>query len=66
MIPSQSVLVVARSGILRHTLPVYLNTVETTVNQDIKVFIPDSKITASYRQYMLKGYESIILNDLVK
>jgi type I restriction enzyme S subunit len=66
MIPAQSVLIVARSGILRHTLPVCLNAVETTVNQDIKVFIPKKEITARYCQYMLKGHQDFILRELVK
>ena len=66
MIPSQSVLIVARSGILRHTLPVCINAVDTTVNQDIKVFIPEKEITARYCQYMLKGHQGFILRELVK
>lgn len=65
-IPPRSVLIVARSGILRHTLPVCINENECTVNQDIKVFIPNEKISSEYVQYMLKGYESFILSELVK
>ncbi|MBU0676178.1 MAG: restriction endonuclease subunit S [Proteobacteria bacterium] len=66
MIPRNSVLIVARSGILRHTLPVCINRVEATVNQDIKVFIPTMALTPEYFQYMLKGNESFILSQLVK
>jgi len=65
-IPPRSVLIVARSGILRHTLPVCINGNECTVNQDIKVFIPNEKISPEYVQHMLKGYESFILSELVK
>ncbi|MBE0507611.1 MAG: restriction endonuclease subunit S [Marinospirillum sp.] len=65
-IPPGSVLIVARSGILRHTLPVCINESECTVNQDIKVFIPGKKVSADYIQYMLKGYEKFILSELVK
>ncbi|MCH7390358.1 restriction endonuclease subunit S [Acinetobacter dispersus] len=65
-IPPRSVLIVARSGILRHTLPVCINENECTVNQDIKVFIPNEKISSEYVQHMLKGYESFILSELVK
>lgn len=66
LLPKNSVLIVARSGILQHTLPVAINTVEATVNQDIKVFIPSDKIKAEYIQYMLKGHEAFILSQLVK
>lgn len=66
LLPKNSVLIVARSGILQHTLPVAINTVEATVNQDIKVFIPSDKIMAEYVQYMLKGHEAFILSQLVK
>ncbi|MFH7588029.1 restriction endonuclease subunit S [Oceanimonas smirnovii] len=65
-IPPRSLLIVARSGILRHTLPVCINETECTVNQDIKVFIPSERITSEYTQHMLKGYESFILSELVK
>ncbi len=66
LLPKNSVLIVARSGILQHTLPVAINTVEATVNQDIKVFIPNDKIMPEYVQYMLKGHEAFILSQLVK
>lgn len=65
-IPPRSILIVARSGILRHTLPVCINEIECTVNQDIKVFIPNERISSEYTQHMLKGYESLILSELVK
>ena len=49
LVPSGSVLVVFRSGILKHTLPVALATKEVTVNQDIKVLITRSAlINAEY------------------
>ncbi len=40
LIPTESVLMVIRSGILKHTLPVAINTRNVTVNQDMKAFIP--------------------------
>ena len=40
LIPPESLLVVVRSGILRRVLPVSINMVETTVNQDLKALIP--------------------------
>ena len=41
LIPSNSILMVIRSGILKKKLPVAINTREVTLNQDMKAFIPD-------------------------
>ena len=40
LIPANSVLFVVRGMILSHTFPVAINTVDTTVNQDMKALIP--------------------------
>ena len=40
MVPAGSVLMVVRSGILRRLLPVAINRVETTINQDLKAMTP--------------------------
>ena len=40
MVPTGSVLMVVRSGILRRTLPVAINRIETTINQDLKAMTP--------------------------
>ena len=66
LIPKNSVLIVARSGILKRTLPVGINTEECTVNQDIKVLVPYTKEMSKFIRIMLKGFESNILNNLVK
>lgn len=44
LVPVNSVIMVIRSGILKHTLPVAVNKVPITVNQDLKVFIPGERI----------------------
>ena len=36
LIPASSVLIVIRSGVLKHTLPVGINQIPVTVNQDLK------------------------------
>ena len=53
-IPAGAVLMVIRSGILKHTLPVAINTREVTVNQDMKAFVTSDKITAPYLMYTFK------------
>ncbi len=62
-----SILVVIRSGILKHTLPVGLVTGRIAFNQDIKAIIPDSRILASdYLAFWLKSQEPRILAYGVK
>jgi len=65
-IPIDSILIVARSGILRRMLPVAINKIECTVNQDLKVIIPYLTELSPYLQLLLKGHESFILKSLVK
>lgn len=61
-----SVLVVVRSGILKHTLPVAVNKVEVTINQDIKVLIPNDSVLPDYLGFYLKVFEKKILSLCVK
>ena len=65
-IPESSVLIVGRSGILQRTLPVAINAVECTVNQDLKVLTPFNREMARYIQIMLKGFQPHILKHLIK
>ncbi|EIT72128.1 MAG TPA: restriction endonuclease subunit S [Rhodocyclaceae bacterium] len=50
VVPAESVMTVVRSGILSRTLPVAINTVPVTVNQDMRAFVPEpqeiAKLTA--------------------
>ncbi len=61
LIPKNSVLMVIRSGVLKHTLPVAINQVPVTVNQDMKAFIPNDKITSDYLLCYFKAIEQGIL-----
>lgn len=66
LIPPHSILIVGRSGILKRLIPVAINEVECTVNQDLKVIVPFVKGISDYIQLMLKGFEEFILTQLVK
>ena len=57
---------VARSGILKHTFPVSILRVEGTVNQDLKVFSPFIDGLDRYLQIMLRGLNGFIITSLVK
>lgn len=61
LVPINSVIMVIRSGILKHTLPVAINTVPVTVNQDLKVFIPSVSIHYRFLAFLFKMLEKDIL-----
>lgn len=50
LVPANSVLVVVRSGILQRTVPIAVNRVPVSINQDIRAFIPRSS------QQVLPGF----------
>ncbi len=64
MVPVNSVIMVIRSGILKHTLPVAINAVPITVNQDLKVFIPNHKILPLFLLFLFKMLEKDILTGV--
>lgn len=66
LIPKNSILMVTRSGILRRIFPVSSNTVETTVNQDLKALIPKENINYKYILYSLRGLERDIRINCMK
>ena len=64
IVPIDSVIMVIRSGILKHTLPVAINAVPVTVNQDLKVFIPGAKILTRFLAMQFKMHEPDILTGV--
>ena len=64
IIPPESVLIVIRSGILKHTLPVCINKSKITINQDLKALVLDERCKAIYLQYLLKALEKEILSGV--
>lgn len=67
LIPSKSILMVTRSGILAHSFPVGFTTIPVTINQDIKAFVPDlNKIVPEYSAILLRGLEGRILTECSK
>ena len=61
VVPENSVIMVIRSGILKHTLPVAINAVPITINQDLKAFIPGIRVLTRFLAYQFKMMESDIL-----
>ena len=64
MVPVNSVIMVIRSGILKHTLPVAINAVPITVNQDLKVFIPGESMLTRFMAVQFKMQEVDILSGV--
>lgn len=56
-----AVLLVMRSGILCHTLPVAINRVPVTLNQDIRAFIPNKELHADYFVRLIEGHQRELL-----
>lgn len=64
MVPVNSIIMVIRSGILKHTLPVAINAVPVTVNQDLKVFIPNERMLSRFMAVQFKMQERDILSGV--
>ena len=62
LIPAGAALVVARSGILKHSLPIAVAEREVAVNQDIKGFLPNStRIDSYFFAYWVQGNQPPLL-----
>lgn len=66
LVASGSVLVVVRSGILRHTLPVAVTDREVALNQDLKAVTPYEGIDPDFLRLALKSFERQILGTCCK
>lgn len=62
LITKGSVLLVTRSGILAHSLPVAVNLVPVALNQDIKAVTPHPITDAEYLRLIFRCFERDILN----
>ncbi|WP_413731853.1 MULTISPECIES: restriction endonuclease subunit S [unclassified Shewanella] len=63
LIAAGAVLIVVRSGILQRTIPVGINTIPVTINQDMKAIRFKSIAYAQYISMFIKGYEQSLLLD---
>lgn len=61
LVPANSVLMVIRSGILKHTLPVAVNSLPVTINQDMKAFVPNETVKTAFLLYFFKAIENDVL-----
>ena len=66
LIPEGSVLVVTRSGVLRHSFPVAITTRDVAINQDIKAVTPRAGIDAGFLAAQLRANAAGILASCAK
>lgn len=66
LIEAGAVLVVTRSGILEHSLPVATTEVPVTVNQDLKAGRPCTGVSARFLAAAMRAYSQEILRDCAK
>ena len=66
LIPAGSVLFVTRSGILAHTFPVAVTTIDVTVNQDLKAVTPRLGLNPDYLAWGARALSGEILRQCSK
>lgn len=66
LVPEGSVLVVTRSGILSHTLPVAVTRLPVSINQDLKALTPKLGVLPEYVAHALRGAGRRILRMCAK
>ncbi len=66
LVPEGSVLLVTRSGILAHTLPVAVTKLPVTINQDLKALTPRAGVSPKYVAHAVRGASRRILKKCSK
>lgn len=65
--PKETVLIVFRSGILQHSIPIAITNIETSINQDLKAMrFDNTKINTKYFVYFVRNFQKEILNIISK
>jgi type I restriction enzyme S subunit len=66
ILPNGSILVVTRSGILSHSLPVAKTLRSVAINQDMKALVAEKDYDPDFLLYALRAYEDSILQQCRK
>ena len=66
LIPVNSILIVTRSGVLRHSVPISLNQRNIAINQDVKAIIPNNNIVSIFLFWNLQSNSEEIRKATVK
>ncbi len=65
-VASGALLMVVRSGILQKTIPIAINTVTVTLNQDMKALRFNERMNVEYAANYIKGHTNILLLEWSK
>jgi type I restriction enzyme S subunit len=63
IVPPGAVLIVVRSGILKHSIPVAINVRPVALNQDMKALMPKDELRPEYVKYLVAGHQNALLVD---
>lgn len=66
LIPVGTLLMVVRSGILQRLIPVAISSVQLSINQDMKAFVPVGNIETDFLFWFIRGCDSFLRNEWVK
>jgi len=66
LIPKNSLLIVVRSGVLAHSIPIGITNRDVTINQDLKALIPTSKVKADFLYYLVRASKNRLLSHVNK
>ena len=66
LVAAGATLMVVRSGILQHTIPVAINDVPVCLNQDMKALLPEAGTVSEYLAYVVQGLNDRLLDEWVK
>lgn len=65
-VPAGSLLIVSRSGVLRHSLPVAIAGRELATNQDVRALLPTPGVHAGFIRHQLLAAQSRVLLEAVR
>jgi len=66
LIPKGALLLVTRSGVLKHSLPTAVTGKAVAINQDVKALLPAPGVRARYLQYQIEAAADDLLDATVK
>ena len=61
VVPASSLLILTRSGILRHSLPVAITAQDVAINQDVKGCVPVAGVDPLFVAYLITGNQTQLL-----
>lgn len=66
LVEAGALLMVVRSGILKHSIPVAINDVPVALNQDMKALRFNDRVNVDYAQHVLSGHQRSLLLEWSK